>query len=214
LERRILAFFAAGEDFAPLLAFHKRLQANPSRSSVQELYTFLEHKSIPIDENGYFYAYKAITQEWTDIYTGKVDNSIGATPSMTRNHVDDNRNNHCSHGYHVGSLHYVKWYGNSDSRYVICRVDPAEVVSVPLDHDCQKVRVTGYEVVSEFTGALPETRWSPEDESKADDETEITFDDVDDDYDEWREDLEAEKEELECEMASLQDRLQDIDDQL
>lgn len=212
LERRVIAFWSEGEDFKPLLAFYSRLQANPSRRSVQELFNFLEHKNIPIDDEGYFYAYKAIRSDWKDIFSGTVDNSIGAKPSMARNRVDDNCNNHCSHGYHVGSLQYVQWYGRSGGRYVICRVDPADVVSVPLDHQCQKVRVTTYEVVSEFTGALPETRWSPTDEDR--EEEEWPLEDVEDDFDEWRDELEEERAELEDEIESLYRRIAEIETEL
>jgi len=203
LSRRVLQFFADGTPFEPLLKFHSRLQANPSYRSVEELFDFLENKNIPIDEDGFFYAYKAVNQNWTDIYSGKVSNHIGAKPSMPRNEVDDNRHQHCSFGYHVGALEYVRWYKRGDSRVLICKVDPADVVSVPADHNCQKVRVTTYEVVSEYTGPLPEGLYSTrsrdedyddedvrgwenefdEDEGWHDDEDDCDFDDEEDDED-------------------------------
>ncbi len=183
LKRRLLNFFEEGIDFDYLLKFHERLQANPSRRAVTELYTFLEHKNIPIGEDGCFYSYKAIRPDMKDIYSGKVDNSIGQTPEMPRNKVDDDADRHCSHGYHVGSLDYVKWYGRADSVYVICKVDPADVVAVPKDHECQKVRVCRYEVVSLYTGPLPETVWNH-----------VPLDDQD-----WDDDLDDEEdEEVEC----------------
>lgn len=160
IKRRLLSFFEEGIDFGYLLKFHERLQANPSSRAVNELYDFLEHKNIPIGEDGTFYAYKAIRPDWKDIFSGTVDNSIGQAPEMARNQVDDDCTRHCSRGYHVGSLDYVKWYGREDSIYVICKVDPADVVSVPKDHNCQKVRVCRYEVVSQYTGPLPETVWN------------------------------------------------------
>ena len=212
IERRVLQFMSEGQDFKPLLAFHERVSKNPSYRSVEELYTFLEHKNIPLDDEGFFYAYKAIRPDWRDIYTGTVDNSIGATPHMPRNNVDDNCNHHCSRGYHVGSLEYVRLYGHADSRYVICKVDPAEVVSVPVDHQCQKVRVTGYEVVSEFTGALPETRYS--NSFVEANEEEESWDEVEDDCDLWRDELEDERQELLNELQAIQSAIDAIDDEL
>lgn len=35
---------------------------------------------------------------------------------------------------------------------MICEVDPADVVSVPSDHNCQKMRVCGYRVVGLHSG--------------------------------------------------------------
>lgn len=40
-------------------------------------------------------------------------------------------------------------------RIVIVEVDPADVVSVPTDCSCQKVRTCRYTVVDEFRGELP-----------------------------------------------------------
>jgi hypothetical protein len=37
---------------------------------------------------------------------------------------------------------------------MICKVDPADVVSVPLDESHQKVRCCKYEVVGEYDGDL------------------------------------------------------------
>lgn len=189
LAKRVIQFFSEGLSVQPLLAFHTRLSKNPSFQSVEELFSFLEHKNIPIDEEGFFYAYKAVNPNFTDIYTGKVDNSIGQKPRMERNQVDDNRERHCSQGYHVGSLDYVKWYMRPDSVILICKVDPADVVSVPTDHSCQKVRVTGYEVVELYTGPLPETVYRTVSETRDYDDDEV--DDWEHEFDEdgfWDED--------------------------
>ena len=157
IEERVLMFLNEGLSFEYLLKFHERLDANPSHRAVTELYDFLENKNIPIGADGCFYAYKAVRSDWKDIYSGTIDNSIGTSPEMPRNKVDDNRDRTCSKGLHVGGLQYVKLYGQNDSRYVIVKVDPANVVSVPRDHNAQKVRVSTYDVIEEYTGPLPET---------------------------------------------------------
>ena len=54
----------------------------------------------------------------------------------------------------MGAIDYVKSYGYAGDKVVICKVDPANVVSVPLDSEHQKVRCSGYEVVAEYNGDL------------------------------------------------------------
>jgi hypothetical protein len=149
---RIFEFIDEGLPYRPLLAFLKRLQANPSRRAVQELYTFLEHKSLPITEDGFFLGYKGVTNEYRDVHSGRFSNRVGVTNEMPRAKVDDDFRNHCSYGFHVGSLEYATTWG---SRTVIVKVDPADCVSVPSDCNCQKLRVCKYTVVSDYKGALP-----------------------------------------------------------
>lgn len=172
LERRIVDFHNEGLPVKPLLAFWERLQANPSKRSVEQLYTFLEHRNIPIDEEGFFYAYKAVSPNWMDKHSGTVLNSIGRVISMPRRNVDDDPANACSSGYHVGDLTYVASFGSRScgDHFLICRVDPADVVSVPLDANCKKVRTCKYEVIREYTDPLPENLY--ESCSQYDDEEE------------------------------------------
>src|SRR5450759_3907491 len=51
---RIVKFMSEGLPVEPLIAFLERLLANPSRRSIEELYTFLEHKNLPITPEGFF----------------------------------------------------------------------------------------------------------------------------------------------------------------
>lgn len=166
LEKRILAFLEESIDFSHLLAFYRRLVKNPSRRSIQQLYKFLEHESIPIGEDGCFYAYKAVQPDWysygADRRTGKKQlNKVGMTPTMPRNQVDDDPTHGCSYGFHVGSLAYASSFGGHNSKLLICRISPENVVSVP--HDCayQKLRCSSYTVVQEYTGPLPGVYWTP-----------------------------------------------------
>lgn len=182
---RILQFLNEGQDFKPLLNFLERLYNNPSKRSIDELYKFLEHKNLPLDADGYFYAYKAVTNDFKDKHSGKFDNHIGNIVEIERRNVDDDARHACSYGLHVGSLEYVRsfahGYGNlGGDNIIIVKVDPAHVVSVPYDCNCQKVRVERYQVVELFTGELPETvygendrlidDWFDDDENNDDDE--------------------------------------------
>lgn len=148
---RILQFMSEGLPVDPLIKFLEKLMLNPSRRAVQELYKFLEHKSLPLTEDGCFLAYKGVNNDYKDVHSGKFDNRVGAVNEMTRNLVCDDARVACSNGFHVGSLEYATSFGPVT---VVCKVDPADVVSVPLDSGCQKLRTAKYEVVDEYRGAI------------------------------------------------------------
>jgi len=123
---------------------------NPSHRAVQELYSFLEAGSMALTEDGYFLTYKKIRENWTDIHTGTFDNSIGATPNMPRNMVDEDSEKTCSNGLHVCSYDYLSHFGWSDNnRVVLCKVNPRDVVAIPKDYNNTKMRVCEYKVLQE-----------------------------------------------------------------
>jgi acyl carrier protein len=64
----------------------------------------------------------------------------------------------CSHGLHAGSLAYARGWAE---RVILVEIDPADVVSVPGDENCQKLRCCKYTVVGEYNGPLPDT-YTPE----------------------------------------------------
>ena len=101
---KVLDFMRDGLPFKPLLRFLDKLMENPSRRAVSELYTFLEHKNMPLTPDGNFIAYKGVKNDFTDHYSGKFDNSVGKTLEMTRNKVCDDANIGCSYGFHAGVL--------------------------------------------------------------------------------------------------------------
>lgn len=146
--------------------FWENLQLNDSASSVSELMQFLEYKELPITEDGCFLAYKGLNSEYwsihgnqnTKVVSGEVDgdgrifNGVGEYIEVRRRDVDDNRNNHCSFGLHVGSLEYASSFGQG--KLVVVKVNPKDVVSVPTDYNCQKCRVSAYTVVSDYEGEI------------------------------------------------------------
>lgn len=158
ITKRTLELMKEGFSFKHLLNFIEKLQNNPSYRAVQELYKFLEHQSLPITEDGCFLAYKAVRNNYKDIFSGTFDNSIGKVVSIQRNMVDEDKARHCSNGLHVGAITYVKKYGHFNdgqipeghNRLMIVKVDPADAVCVPEDHNCTKLRVCKYEVVGEI----------------------------------------------------------------
>ena len=154
------------EDFniGPMVQFLENLMLNPSHRSVNELWQFIEAMGLTITEDGCFLAYKSVNSNYMDKYSGTINNKPGATPDrLPRNEVDDNPNNHCSTGYHVGALPYAGpggWYNGPEDKVVICKINPADVVSVPVDHSSQKLRCCYYESVGEFEGELKSAVYS------------------------------------------------------
>lgn len=205
LTRRIIEFAQQGLPFDGLVKFLERLQQNPSFQSQTELYDFLEHKNLPITEDGHFLAYKAVGNDFLDLYSHSIDNSVGKVVEMKRAAVDDNRHQHCSKGLHCGALDYVTTYGSvGRDRIVIVKVDPADAVSVPNDCSFMKLRVCKYEVVGEFRGELAKPLYAAnagtqdfeDDYEDDDDDSWSDFDEVNS-YDADEQDEAAYEEELE-----------------
>lgn len=178
---RILEFAKNNLPYQPLVRFLDRVRLNPSARSVEELYRFLEHRKMPLTPNGTFLAYKSVRANYTDHHTGKIRNQVGDSPTrLERNQVDDNANRGCSYGYHVGSLEYAQSFGGSEKHLMIVEVDPADVVSVPYDCGCQKLRCTWYKVVGEFEQVLNDNLNTDYNDDIDSDDVEV---DVDDAYD-------------------------------
>jgi hypothetical protein len=145
---RIFDVLEAGLSATPMVRFIENLMKNPSKRAVDELYGFIDACRLPITEDGYFLAYKRVNENYTDVYTGKIDNSVGATPSMPRNMVNDDKEQTCSQGLHFCSYGYLQHYGGE--RIMVVKVNPADVVSIPVDYDNAKGRACRYEVVDEI----------------------------------------------------------------
>lgn len=163
---KLLQFLREGsKDSSHILNFINRLMANPSSNSVEQLYSFLSYKNLPITPDGFVIAYKGLRGDFysrmgnlnTIVLQGEVDssghilNKVGATIEVERRCVDDNMYNHCSHGLHCGSYDYAKDWAGSDGRLVMVEFDPADAVSVPTDCSFQKLRVCKYRVLQELS---------------------------------------------------------------
>jgi len=157
LTDRIIDMAADGFDIGHMVKFLENLMKNPSYRAVHELYGFLEAGAIPITENGSFLAYKKITNDWKDIYTGTIDNSIGKTVTMERNMVNEDSSQTCSAGLHVCSYDYLSSFGSGGGdRVVICEINPKDVVSIPADYNNTKMRCCAYTVIGEVENYISE----------------------------------------------------------
>ena len=158
------------KDSTPITNYIGRLMENPSSNSVDELYTFLGYRSLPITPDGKVLGYKGVQDDfWSN--TGNADtivlqgetnerhqiyNGVGETIEIQRRSCDDNKDNHCSHGLHIGSYDYANGWSGSDGRLLLVEFDPQDAVSVPTDCDFQKLRVCKYKVVADITDSRKE----------------------------------------------------------
>lgn len=173
IAKRIISLVENELPVDSIVSFMERVLLNPSKRAVDELYRFLELNQLPLTSDGYFLAYKRVqyakldlpdhgivTGDLVDCYTGKKRNNIGDKPQEDRNAVDDDFRNACSFGLHGCSMEYLTstGYGGRDNPIVVIKVDPADVVSVPLDANGTKFRCCTYEVISFYgnTGDRPE----------------------------------------------------------
>ncbi len=166
---RILEFMRKGLPYQPLVNFLEKVLQNPSARAVAELYTFLEHKNMPLTSSGNFLAYKGVQDNYYSVHsgrltllkgtadgennTGHINNNVGEEVECPRNEVSDNTNDGCAQGLHIGSLTYALGWG---PRTVIVEVNPADVVCVPLDCNCQKMRACHYKVIGLYEHPLTE----------------------------------------------------------
>lgn len=202
LVTKIIDMLQEGLPIDPLVNFMHNLMQNPSARAVKELYGFLEKGVMPITPDGHFLAYKKVRDNYFDMHSGTMDNSVGKIVEMERNAVDDDKDRTCSAGLHFCSLGYLASFGGA--RIMIVKINPADVVSIPSDYHDTKGRACRYEVVGELEGeikAFPEKAFtsavqSYDEEEDLDDEEDAYF--VFEDAEE-EEDLDDEDEEYYCE---------------
>lgn len=185
LTNRMVSMINEGFSIEPLVLFMENLMKNPSRRAVTELYSFLENADLPITSDGHFLAYKKVRSDFKDIYSSTVlnkpysymtelekqslpiqvnevtidTNGESTVVSMERNQVDDIADHTCSYGLHFCSQGYLGSVGGSDSKIVILKINPRDVVSIPVDYNFTKGRCCQYEIVGEL-GVSPDAAFT------------------------------------------------------
>jgi hypothetical protein len=161
LAQKVRIIYNEGLPLDLFVRFWENLSQNPSQTSVNEIYDFLAYKELPITDDGFFLAYKGLGLDYYSIHgnletvvtsgtvdnAGRIYNGVGEYIEVLRRNVNDDRTVHCSSGLHCGSLNYSRDFGR---RLVIVKVNPKDVVSVPSDYDCQKLRCCAYTVVADY----------------------------------------------------------------
>jgi hypothetical protein len=163
--RRMIECLQQGFPHEPMMNYLTNLYDNVSERAVQESYTWSSHKGLPITEDGMMVGYKGVNihrgdtitvkngelkdGDHVDKYTGKTfRNNVGDVCSMKRRQVCDDHTKGCDTGLHVGTYEYANdWAGNSGV-VVLVKFNPKDIVSVPSDCECQKMRVSEYEVIA------------------------------------------------------------------
>ncbi len=184
--QKILEFQKEGWDVKPLCKFLHKTERNPSETSKASMYSWLEKAGLIIDNDGDILGYKAVRADYLDIHSSTFSNRIGSQISMPRESVDDNTNQACGAGLHVGTLEYASSFGGSSGRLMVVKVDPANVVAVPSGETC-KMRVCSYKVIDEITDKqlLKQSNFvtNVDDDDDDYDDDDISDDDFDDDDD-------------------------------
>ena len=145
---KMIQMLQEGFSIDPMVAFMENLMSNPSTRAIDELYGFLEKGNLPITPDGYFLAYKKVRQNYLDCHSGTMDNSVGKTVSMSREDVNDNKDQTCSAGLHFCSIDYLSNFGGD--RIMILKINPRDVVSIPSDYNDTKGRACSYDIIGEL----------------------------------------------------------------
>ena len=175
LGRRVIALIDANMPIDIISKFWDNLKQNPSFNARQMLYKFLEHNGHPLTEDGCFIAYRGVTEDFKDPHTKTFNNSVGSVCEMSREQVDDNPNNTCSRGLHVACYDYAKGFG---AKLIEVKVNPRDVVAVPVDYNGTKMRVCRFEVVALGEKLLTAPVYIQDEPSNYD-----TDEDLDEDFD-------------------------------
>jgi hypothetical protein len=166
---RILFFMREGLPYLRLVKFAENLYSNTSKTAITELYNFLEHKNMPITEDGCFLAYKGVDTNYYSktagsakvlkgqVKNGRIFNGVGEVIEVDRESVNSDRSVGCSYGLHAGSWSYANDFRGNGPLMVV-KINPRDVVSVPDDCSCQKLRTCRYEVIAEEGRKLSEIR--------------------------------------------------------
>lgn len=158
LSRRMLKMISEEVDCSPLVNFLLNLGSNPDKRAVEETYDFLDQNDLPLTPDGCFMAYKNVNDDYKDKHSGTFDNSIGSICEMPRNRVCADKNRTCSDGLHFCSLEYLQGFWGTSGHTMLIKINPRDVVSIPVDYNNSKGRCSRYEVVAEadFGGGVEE----------------------------------------------------------
>ena len=128
-----------------IVNFFEKVLDNPSERSVNNLYDFLKHNDIKIDENGDIIGYKMVRPDRYDQFSGTIWNGDNERIWMPRHEVDCDPNHTCSRGLHICASKYLGFFNGTITIKV--RVNPRDVCAVPYDYDGAKMRVNHYTVI-------------------------------------------------------------------
>lgn len=139
-----------------LVKFLDKLMDNSSFSAIEGLYLFMKHNCITINDDGSIEAWKGVQRNLYSKRAGNIKNSptcpvaddgriyngnFGVEIRVDRSEVNDNPDETCSHGLHVGNKDYASGWAET---LLKVKVEPQDVVAVPKDLDGAKMRCCAY----------------------------------------------------------------------
>ena len=150
VSEKVLRMINDGYQPQPLYNFLRKVRENPSFAAQEELLLFWTANGGMIHEDGDILAYKAVDENYKDMHSHTIDNSVRQTVTMPRHQVDDCRERACSRGLHFAAQDYVARMYTGGSRMMVLKINPRDVVSIPSDYNNQKGRCCRYEVIAEL----------------------------------------------------------------
>lgn len=127
--------------------FIENMFKNKYIDCVTEIYDFCKHLDFAITDDGCFFAYKKVNNDFTSIHDGTTMHKIGTIVSVDE--FDTDRDNTCSKGLHFYTSDYGdQLWGDTDIyKTIMVKINPKDVVAIPRDYDGKKGRCAKYEVV-------------------------------------------------------------------
>ena len=124
--------------------FIRNMFENPFINAVEELYDFCKAMDFEITDDGCFLAYKRVNSDLSSIHDrGKTKHAIGQYTEVDA--YDTDRYQTCSKGLHFCSKGYLPSY--TGDVVIIVKVNPKDVVAIPVDYDNMKGRCRRYMTV-------------------------------------------------------------------
>jgi hypothetical protein len=129
-------------DIEAVKPFLRNMFENTYIDAVQEIYDYCKAMDFEITEDGCFLAYKKINPDMTSIYDNTTKHILNEYVSVDI--FNTNRNQTCSEGLHFCSKEYLNRYGKDNSITIIVKINPKDVVSIPINYSYIKGRCCGY----------------------------------------------------------------------
>ena len=143
-----------GVDVDPFANFLNNVMQNPNPRARQDLFLWRERSNMPLTSDGCILAWRTVRADYLDHHSATMDNSVGAIVEQDRDLCDSNPDQTCSSGLHFCAQSYLRHFGGSDSRLMVVKINPADVVAFPRDYDMAKGRCCRFEVVDEVPQEL------------------------------------------------------------
>lgn len=121
--------------------FLENMFKNPFIDAVQEIYDYCKAMDFEITDDGCFLAYKNVRSDLGSIYdNGATRHKIGEYTEVKM--YDTERTHTCSKGLHFCSKSYLDSYPGDTT--IIVKINPMDVVSIPIDYNFAKGRCRRY----------------------------------------------------------------------